>query len=139
MPGVKTVIKLKPSLTKAEAEKLCRRYHSSTDAAQAAGITRSSFARICRRLGVEMPWRRNEARAPGHLPPIPRNSDLGFFCTRYRKMGVAFFIESRPAEEGWVFVVVLDEQFNRRIAGHSVVSFDQRGKFIGQACFSEKG
>ena len=45
-----------------QVARAARIYHSNADAAAALGITSRSFARLCRRLGVETPYARARRR-----------------------------------------------------------------------------
>lgn len=39
-------------------ERVCRLYHTNSDAAVALGVARGSLARACRRHGIETPYAR---------------------------------------------------------------------------------
>ena len=43
-------------ISQARAERVARIYHRNTDAAQALGITRCAFGKVCRRYGIESPY-----------------------------------------------------------------------------------
>lgn len=57
---------MRPSLnspiTRAQVERVCRMYNNNGDAATALSMTRSGFRRLCDRLGIETPARRNSRR-----------------------------------------------------------------------------
>ena len=43
-------------------ERVARIYNNNTDASQALGLARGSFARLCRRYGIETPYMRRRRR-----------------------------------------------------------------------------
>ena len=53
---------MKITIARERIERVARIYNNNTDASMALGITRGSFARICRRYGIETPYMRQRRR-----------------------------------------------------------------------------
>ncbi len=49
-------------ISREEVERAARMYHSNQDAARALGIRSDSFSALCRRYGLETPYKRRERR-----------------------------------------------------------------------------
>ena len=49
-------------ISREEVERCARLYHTNKDAAEALGIRSDSFSALCRKYGLETPYRRRERR-----------------------------------------------------------------------------
>ena len=49
-------------ISREEVERCARLYHTNKDAAEALGIRSDSFSALCRKYGLETPFKRRERR-----------------------------------------------------------------------------